>query len=266
MKNAFITGLLAATATTTGLLAASMPASAAPFTWNNNWKQPEITKGFDHLPFQKFVQQETKQLTDSGLKQLDVSKLKLKVDHDVSIYFINEGAGFRNQLAYQTSGAMNSSGLAFKDISCKGPDCVLGYEADSTKKTLDLGDGVGLGKMTAGTQLDFWLRANGANDKNGHIFGTQSADNPDKLQHVVAYAYKNYIVLGFEDLYGELKAKGGLNQESDRDFNDTVFVLDIGKENMNALVPEPSMLLGLGGLAALGLKKRKNAKVEGIEA
>jgi hypothetical protein len=262
MKNAFITGLLAATATTTGLLAAVMPASAAPFQWNNSWTQPTMTTGFDHLPFQKFVQQESKQLINSGEKVIDLSKLKLKVDHNVSVYFINEGAGYRNQLAYEATGATTGSGLVFKDASCKGTDatgtaCVLGDKPESTKETIALGTGVSLGTITAGTQLDFWLKANGANDRNGHIFGTRTADNPDGLQHVVAYAYKDYIVLGFEDLFGVHKNQGGI---SDRDFNDTVFVLDIGKENMSALVPEPSMLLGLTGLAALGLKKRKAAK------
>jgi Domain of unknown function (DUF4114)/PEP-CTERM motif len=106
---------------------------------------------------------------------------------------------------------------------------------------------------------------------NINIFGTQTSSNADGLQHVVAYAYGNYIMMGFEDLYGEKGATGGKNQASDRDFNDGVFVLDIGAANVKALVkpkqkkvPEPSAVLPLAGLAGFGLSRfrRRRKAVE----
>jgi len=250
MHKKFLTGLLAATALT-GVLSEASPASA--FSWNNSWTQsPILSKaktGFDDTPFQAFVQPERMEKVNLGQFLLDPTKLKLKFDYEVKTYFINEGAGFRNQLAYEATGATQRTGLIFNDAS----DDVLKY-----------GDGVSLGTVKGGSQLDFWLRANGKNQgDSANIFGTNTASNADKLQHVFAASYKNYLVLGFEDLYGALgawgedTATGKWNQGSDRDFNDAVVVVDIGEKNVQALtatsVPEPSITLGLLGMGAVGL-------------
>jgi PEP-CTERM motif len=67
-------------------------------------------------------------------------------------------------------------------------------------------------------------------------------------------------MLGFEDLWGEKNATGGMNQNSDRDFNDAVFVIDIGEDNVRNLikpVPEPTMTLGLIGVGAVGVVMRR---------
>lgn len=265
MKTKLLTGLLTATAALAGGLFFSSPANA--FSWNNAWTQPTIRSkaqtGFNDTPFQQFVQSERVQLSNAGQFLLDPSKLFLKYDHDVSVYFINEGASYRNQLAYQATGATNSSGLVFKDISSSEAIGNWGGNA------LDLGDGVNIGTIKGGTQLDFWLRADGLKlGNNANIFGTQTNSNLDKLQHVVAYAYNNYILLGFEDLYGGLRATGTdpltgkKNENSDRDFNDVVMVVDIGKANVRDLmgVPEPSItlaLVGMGVAGAMGLRRRQ---------
>ncbi len=69
-------------------------------------------------------------------------------------------------------------------------------------------------------------------------------ENPDGIQHfvslaVTALADSPYLLIGVEDLRG-----GG-----DQDYNDLVFVLDIGAENVAQLVaatvPLPSMNLSL---------------------
>lgn len=266
MKTTLFTSLLAATATLTGLMSNVKPADA--FTWNSSWTQPTISSksqtGFDDTPFQAFVQSEKVALPNAEQFLLDPSKLTLKYDHDVSVYFINEGAAYRDQLAYQATGATNQSGLVFSDIS--SAESVGNWGGDA----LNLGDGVNLGKFSAGTQLDFWMRANGYNGGK-NIFGTQTASNSDGLQHVVAYAYKNYLLLGFEDLYGEKGATGidpntgKYNEGSDRDFNDVVLVVDIGEQNVreltNTKVPEPSTtvsLLGLGAASLFGLRRRQS--------
>jgi Domain of unknown function (DUF4114)/PEP-CTERM motif len=258
MKTALLTGLMTATATVAGMVAAVAPASA--FTWNNSWTQPTVYSksqtGFNDAPFQASVQAERLELSGAHQIVLDPSKLLLKYAHNVSAYFINEGAGFRNQLAYEatSSTGTKSSGLVFNDVS--STESIMSNNDGPLKK----GDGVNIGNVAAGTQLDFWLRANGKNG-GSNIFGTKTASNGDGLQHVVAYAYGKYVMLGFEDLWGP---KGGgtsdKDQNSDRDFNDTVFVIDIGEDNVRNLIkpiPEPTMTLGLIGVGAAGIVMRR---------
>lgn len=275
MKPNLFTALIAATATLTGLVSKVETASAADFNWNSSWTQPTVYNksqtGFNDTPFQQFVQAESVALPNSGQFKLDPSKLNLKYDHDVSVYFINEGAGYRNQLAFEATGTTNKSGLLFNDISCEGNGCILGGGGNALK----LGDGVKVGNVTAGTQLDLWLRADGLNRGNSaNIFGTDTASNADGLQHAVAYAYNNYILLAFEDLYGDLHASGvdsatgKWNEGSDRDFNDVVVVLDVGEANVKALigatVPEPSVTLSMfavGAVSMFGLRRRRQSRI-----
>ena len=509
MKTTFITGLIAAT-TLVGVF--SQVSAATAFEWDNTWQQSTILNksvtGFNDVPFQQFVQKERVAIPGAQQFQLDPAKLKLAFDHNVSVFFINEGAGFRNQIAFEATGTTAKSGLVFSDVS--STESLLANADGPLKK----GDGINLGNMTAGTQLDFWLRADGwtkqkavqadveknqkevetqklaakvfqqeaeklqltadksqqdvdvqqkkldqikldqiemqktlaqlksdqttteaaartakatqdaaanaatnaanvantaqdvatkaainaaakesaaktassskkaaadqaaqvaraaanqaaqavqtatalvaqtvinatntkiladaaaqaatgakamtvqaqtnmdlcnksvpqaetalksaqdilkkanqavintmknASDATAkaesalnkaktaydgvNIFGTQTASNADGLQHVVSYAYENYIILGFEDLYGDKGATGGKNQNSDRDFNDTVLVLDIGAANVRELVsptrkkvPEPSVMLPLVGAATFGLSRLRRRKPEG---
>ncbi|MFN6482432.1 MULTISPECIES: DUF4114 domain-containing protein [unclassified Nostoc] len=274
MKPSLLTALIAVAATFTGLVSQVETASAADFTWDNSWTQPTVYNksqtGFNDTPFQQFVQAESVVLPNSGQFKLDPSKLNLKYDHDVSVYFINEGAGYRNQLAFNATGTTNKSGLLFNDISCEGAGCVGNWGGNA----LQLGDGVKLGNITAGTQLDFWLRADGLNRGNSaNIFGTETGSNADGLQHAVAYAYNNYILMAFEDLYGDLHASGvdpitgKQNEGSDRDFNDVVVVLDIGEANVRELigatVPEPSVTLSMfavGAVSMFGLRRRRQTR------
>ena len=97
--------------------------------------------------------------------------------------------------------------------------------------------------QSAGTSLDFFLISNGANGGT-NTYWTNTADNPDKFNHVVALAPENsdMLVIGFEDLYG-----GG-----DKDYNDLVFAVDIGEENMAALIQgdaQPWWVFALIGIA-----------------
>ncbi len=274
MNNKFLTGLLIAAAAITGAFAQTSSASA--FEWNNNWQQPQIFSGdavgFKHQPFQQFVNAERVAIPNSGQKKIDVNNLFLKYDHDVSVSFINEGAGYRNQLGFTAKGATNTSGMLFSDIACTGSydgaSCVGGWDGANTLK---FGDTVKTGMIKGGTQLDFGLRADGLNrGQNTYVFGTQDAANADGLNHVVAYTYgKQYLVMGFEDLYGNGKGfQGDFYEWSDRDFNDTVFVVDIGEANVACLnagtcqtkTPEPAAAAGLVSMlgAAAAIKRRRH--------
>lgn len=264
MKNILLTALCLATSLI-GITAQADSAKA-----DSMWDMPQPTilskaqTGFNDQPYQSYVQQERVKLQNSNQFRIDVSALNLKYDYNVSTYFINEGASYRNQLGYTSQGVTNKEGVLFKDISCAaGTGCVLG----GSQSTLKLGDGVNIGQIAAKSTLDFKLRADGYNrGANAYIFGSQDSKNADGLQHVVAYGIKGtgYILMGFEDLYGNGASGGKFGERSDRDFNDTVFIVDIGEKNVAAFlgqdVPEPSIMLSLLGLSAAGVLKLRRGK------
>jgi Domain of unknown function (DUF4114) len=274
MNNKFFTGMLIAAAAITSAFAQTSSASA--FEWNNTWQQPQIFSGaavgFDHKPFQQFVNAERVAIPDSGQKKIDVNNLFLKYDHNVQVSFINEGAGYHNQLGFSAKGATNTSGMLFNDIACAGSydsaSCIGGWD---NANTLKFGDTVKTGMIKGGTQLDFGLSANGYyRGADTYVFGTKDAENADKLNHVVAYTYgQRYLLMGFEDLYGNgQSAQGKFGEWSDRDFNDTVFVVDIGEANVACLnagtcqtkTPEPAAAAGLVSMlgAAAAIKRRRH--------
>ncbi len=90
------------------------------------------------------------------------------------------------------------------------------------------GDFVEIGRGGNGYQLDFFLISDGANGGKTWLWN-DVAKNVDKLQHVVAYHVPNssFILIGFEDIIG-----GG-----DLDYNDCLFVVDVGIENIDADYP-----------------------------
>ena len=95
--------------------------------------------------------------------------------------------------------------------------------------------------------------ANGANGGQ-YVYTAHESYNPDGIQHAVGLAIENspYLVVGFEDLYG-----GG-----DSDYNDILFVVDIGVNNIteminNSTIPEPSTCSLLSFIGALFVLKRQ---------
>ena len=171
--------------------------------------------------FQQFVHKEASaiNLDDLNARKLDANRLTLTEDvSDVKIYFIHEGAGFRNQLKLTTTGATFKEGLVFVDGSQGGGE-----------QQLRKGDYVSVGNIAAGTTLDFALLANGYQNDNFYTYYANVALNPDRLQHVIAYEYQGYLILAWEDLYN-----GG-----DKDYNDIVFAIDIGETNLNNIPTEP---------------------------
>lgn len=194
---------------------------------------------------------------DDSRMLLDPGSLNLRNESDVRVYFIGEGAGYRNTLGFNTSGSGVTTGdpqLIFPD----GSSPVSTYDpAKTATRTASApllpGDFVDLGRMAAGTMLDFFLIANGAGGGKT-VFSTDKSANADGINHVVAFAYvmanSPYLVIGFEDLWG-----GG-----DRDFNDILFAVDIGVANVKALTatPEPALALTLVTLLGLTLRRRRS--------
>jgi hypothetical protein len=283
MNNKICSTLIAAAAVT-GFFAQAQSASASTMaTPSINWDAaaPKIMSqketGFNHSVFQKYVQQESLELQDIKDKKVNLDMLKLYDEYNVDVFFINEGAGYRNQLGYEAiKGDKVQSGVLFKDIS--SAEAIGNWGGDA----LDLGDGVNIGKLAAGTQLDFWLRADGLNrGKYSNVFGLRTGDNIDGLQHAVGYGIGDFLLLGKEDLYGDLWAKGQdaktgkWNENSDRDFNDVVVAVKLGEKNISRLVkesnsvksastPEPTAALPMvviGAFGLMGLRRRKAAAI-----
>jgi hypothetical protein len=281
MKNQILTTFLAVAALGTSMISAT-PAQAYEIK-----SRDEAPDEFQSIlqDFRAFVGEESRLLSPETIKakQVDLSKLQLKFAHDVKVFFIGETAGgYRNRLDFTaTNGSTVTTGKIFGDTSCNTGDasftnfskfCANANDplanTVAPNRPLNVGDWVSLGSMNAGTKLDFLLHAN---DINGGISGTDvegnttkgvwslnQALNPDGLQHVMAYYYKDYLVLGFEDLWG-----GG-----DKDYNDTVFAIDIGKNNARdiASVPEPSVTLALFGLVGIAGLKTRRRQAKGVKA
>ena len=194
---------------------------------------------------------ESKKIDDSAYL-LDPSKLKLKTDSDVRVYFVGEGAGYANTLGYTTDG---TGRIDSKTAQLIFPNASTGAKL-TKNEPVQAGDFVNLGKIKGGSALDFFIIANGANGGKTS-FSTQRSQNPDGINHVVSFAYtmkdSPYLILGFEDLLN-----GG-----DRDFNDVLFAVDIGAVNVAALTatPEPATMASMGAFLALGwvLRRRQAA-------
>lgn len=201
--------------------------------------------------------------------QLDASKLFWNGVDPVEVYFINEGAGYRNQLIYSATdgeGNLIKSEMIFNDVS--SPDSIL----PNSNGPLVLGQGVSLGGFAGPTQLNFSIISNGYNlaqpgptataseiakyerEVARRTLGGDPTQNVDGLQHIVAFQHNDWIILGFEDIIG-----GG-----DLDYNDVVFAVRGIQAPLVADVPEPAALIsllvvGLGGFTTLRRKATSEA-------
>jgi len=201
---------------------------------------------------------ESASVSDLSSISLDPGKLVLGYDSNVRVYFLGEGAGYRNSLGFTTSGNSPLSPdakLIFPDASANTGYGGNGSSVRSTSAPVLAGDFVDLGSFTAGTNLDFFLIANGATGGR-QFFSTNQAANSDGIIHAVSLAQNGsaYLIIGFEDVL-----KGG-----DKDYNDLVFAVEIGRQNVEHLVrlsaPEPSLAIGsaLAGVAMFGARRRRS--------
>ncbi len=186
----------------------------------------------------------------------DPTKLKLSYETTARVYFLGEGAGYLNSLGYATTGGSPLSPgaeLIFPNSSSPIGPVSSNSGVRSYDEPVLAGDFAELGTFAAGTQFDFFLIAQGALGGT-EFFSTIKSLNSDGLVHVVSLAYPGspYLIIGFEDLTG-----GG-----DRDYNDIVFVMDIGTANISKLqrlgAPEPSLAIGsLLAVSVLGFSRRR---------
>lgn len=246
----------------------------ATFYRLENNPQDSFSSKIEH--FQQYSSQESRPFTEIDLaeRRLDHTKLDLNHTQEIKIYFIDEGAGYRNQLGvysvptepgadYTNLGSVENPTLLFEDISCVD-DCSYPSHRDShlpygtpDQQPLQPGDFYDLGTVSGGTHFNFLLKRDGYNNLGTHTWYTKDELNVDNgLQHVIAYedkTYGDYLILAWEDLYG-----GG-----DRDYNDVVFAVEFGEQNISQIptygVPEPQTYVGLLFvlLLSMGLRKKR---------
>ncbi len=191
---------------------------------------------------------------------LDPSSLRLAVDSSVRVYFISEGASYRNTLGVNilpsgsaiptanTPSITSAAELVFPDASSNDPTTFYpsGNSVRTATAPLNAGDFVNLNTMRAGTLLDFFLMSNGAGGGSA-TFTDETARNSDNFQHMVSFRSGNYIVLSYEDA-----VNGG-----DKDFNDVVVALEISPVTS---APEPGTLAGLSIFCgAIGVARCRRA-------
>lgn len=196
---------------------------------------------------------------------IDPSALTLQNSADVRAYFVGEETGFHNSLGFMTTPYNPSEGINSTDAKLIFPDASLPssyFTANGAgrnrRETAPLweGDFVDLGTLDAGTSINPFVVSDGANNQtNGDIFTAFTNQNADGLQHFVALAIEgtSYLLIGVEDAYG-----------GDQDYNDVVFALDIGADNVTYLasqaVPLPPAALALIAPAFAFAFRRKRAK------
>ncbi len=159
----------------------------------------------------------------SGYK-LDASRLFLRSTSDlpIRVYFVHEGAGYWNSLGFSfTPAGQPTPGQPYLLF----PNASFGSPTSTTRNQstpLVVGDFIELTAGGPGIQMDFFLVSDGALTPRNTWYNNTDL-NVDAKQHVVAFLLPNsrYVMIGFEDLYG-----GG-----DLDYNDCLFVVDIGETN-----------------------------------
>jgi hypothetical protein len=144
--------------------------------------------------------------------------IRLLEKAEVSVTFIDEGAGYQNSFGYFLFDADDNilkTETIFANASKESAKTGGGAAANKKFGGLEAGDTVDLGVFDAGTNIGFWLQGNGFANPNGHTYYTLDHLNPDGLRHVamIADVDNERIVLGVEDLYNL----------GDQDFNDVVF-------------------------------------------
>ncbi len=201
-----------------------------------------------------------------ALLSIDPSKITLATSVNLQAYFVSQGGDYSSTLGFNTTGVGVSSGnpqIIFPDVASQedfNPNPANTYGAVTPSQPLLPGDFVNMGTYAAGTKLDFFLIADGANGGSPVYNSAGAAANPDGFNHVAAFttsANSPYLFLAFEDL-----PNGG-----DQDYNDDVIAINLGTQTIHSLLatPEPSMYLTLGGFLALGIwAKRRMDRMEGV--
>jgi len=142
------------------------------------------------------------------------ANLYLTTESNITVTFMHEGAGYRNQLGYFLFDSNNqivpgSETMLFPDVSFHGPGC------------LEVGDSLTFGPLPAGSNVGWWIQSDGFRTNNrGRYYSIKELHAAwDNLRHVALAmdVTSGNLLIGFEDL-----RNGG-----DRDYNDVMFVAEV---------------------------------------
>ncbi len=238
-------------ALSTAVIASGFMASEAQaftFTQTNAQNlQEQNQELFDF--FKSHVNKERAALSATDLQPLDANNLLFDTSETVEVYFIHEGAGYKNQVLFTADD--QAPAMLIENASLQG-----------SGGNLKAGDGFILSDfegLSDFAQFEFLIASNGYGKANPTLLYTDASKNSDGLEHVTAFGYTDeatgdyYTFIGFEDIVG-----GG-----DLDYNDVVLVAK-GFTNPDAPVdvPEPISslaVLAVGAVAAGGALKKKLA-------
>lgn len=152
---------------------------------------------------------------DASIVAACQTTIKLKNPAFVQAYFLDEGAGYHNQVGWYNT-ADNVRHTIWNDASSVRD--LLGL----TDGTLHTGDRVDLGLFSGGETLGFFLH----NISGGTAtFTSDRKTNSDGLNHVLILAIPNtdFLMVSFEDMAGS---------GSDYDYNDVMMLVRVGPENV----------------------------------
>ena len=217
--------------------------------------QSDLPEGLYHV---EFSQQELNRIQElfpergginpSYIHSQTDPNLILLDDAEISVTFIDEGAGYRNSFGYflyDSEGTVLYKETLFDNASKAGAG-----------GSLVAGDTLDMGSFEAGSRIGFWLQANGYNDPNGHTYYTLDSLNPDGLRHmaIVSDEANERLVIGIEDLYGL----------GDEDYNDIIFTFSatpfsaIDRSNIPTGTPAPGVVvISVIGTTLLCLQRRR---------
>jgi len=150
----------------------------------------------------------------------------------IHVTFIHEAAGYKNQFGYFTYQDVNDDGLISDEEIL---DEVLIFPNVSEEgDVLNTGDTVNIGPFPAGTNIGFFIVANGYVDPKG-VYYSLSELNEDGAQHfpMIATSDGGNIAIGIEDLPWE---------SSDKDCNDVIFTFTTTPEDAIVEVIEENQI------------------------
>lgn len=142
--------------------------------------------------------------------------IHLYQEAEVFVSFIDEGAGYQNSFGYFTYEDANDDGEITHDEILSETIVFANVSKQGGGGEMQTGDSVNLGKFPEGTNIGFFIIANGNKNANGSKYYTIDTLNRHHERHLALVAMNDYdaIVLGIEDLP---------LSKSDLDFNDVTF-------------------------------------------
>lgn len=178
---------------------------------------------------------------DLGLVSGEDPNLHLFQEAEIFLTFVHEKADYKNQFGYFTFADDNEDGLISEDEILSEE---LIFENVSEEGGVMLpGDTVKIGPFAPGTDVGFFVVANGYAEEKG-AFYTVPELNPDGAHHMVMVGTSDggNVAIGIEDINWN-------RPDCDKDFNDVIFTftmtpedaLDEAIEDSNIPVNDPDL-------------------------